>query len=233
MSRPTPQCSGPGARVARLRPLTGRVNRTRMISRSLPLVGVVLFLVVICCWRPWLQSRRHGSSGVLLFRGGRWQQNLRDALGVVLLVCLVGQAIAAAAWPGSLAPLEEISPEPATKVTGAVLLFGGIVFLVIAQLDLGASWRIGIEEGTSPGLVTSGLYRFCRNPIFLAILTVLTGYTLLLPTRLSIILLLGAFIGIRQQVLTEEAYLLRAYGDAYRGYAHSVGRFLPGVGRLR
>ncbi len=204
-----------------------------MISRSLPLVGVVLFLVVICCWRPWLQSRRHGSSGVLLFRGGRWQQNLRDALGLVLLVCLVGQAIAAAAWPGFLSPLEEISREPATQVTGAVLLFGGIVLLVVAQLDLGASWRIGIEEGTSPGLVTSGLYRFCRNPIFLAILTVLTGYTLLLPTRLSLILLLGAFIGIRQQVLAEEAYLLGAYGDAYHEYARNVGRFLPGVGRLR
>ncbi len=107
------------------------------------------------------------------------------------------------------------------------------MFLVMAQLNLGASWRIGIEESTSPGLVTSGLYRFCRNPIFLAILTILTGYTLLLPTRLSLILLLGAFIGIRQQVLAEEAYLLRAYGDAYREYARNVGRFLPGVGRLR
>lgn len=204
-----------------------------MISRSLPLVGVVLFLVVICCWRPWLQSRRHGSSGVLLFRAGRWQQNVRDALGVVLLVCVVGQAIAAAAGPGSLSSLDEISRAPVTQVTGAVLLFGGIVLLVMAQLNLGASWRIGIDEGTSPGLVTSGLYRFCRNPIFLAILTILTGYTLLLPTRLSLILLLGAFIGIRQQVLAEEAYLLRAYGNAYRGYARNVGRFLPGVGRLR
>ena len=107
------------------------------------------------------------------------------------------------------------------------------MLLVMAQLNLGASWRIGIEEGASPGLVTNGLYRFCRNPIFLAILTILTGYTLLLPTRLSLILLLGAFIGIRQQVLAEEAYPARAYGDAYREYARNVGRFLPGVGRLR
>jgi len=105
--------------------------------------------------------------------------------------------------------------------------------LVVAQLNLGASWRIGIEEGSSPGLVTSRFYRFCRNPIFLAILILLTGYVLLLPTRLSLVLLVGAFIGIRQQVLTEEAYLSRMYGDAYRSYAHRVGRFVPGVGRLR
>ena len=45
--------------------------------------------------------------------------------------------------------------------------------------------------------------------------------------------LVGAFIGIRQQVLAEEAYLLRTHGDAYRAYARRVGRFLPGVGKLR
>jgi len=104
---------------------------------------------------------------------------------------------------------------------------------VVAQLNLGASWRIGIDEDSRPGLVTSGLYHFCRNPIFFAILIMLTGYTVLLPTRLSLVLLIGAFIGIRQQVLTEEAYLHRTYGDDYRAYARRVGRFVPGIGRAR
>jgi protein-S-isoprenylcysteine O-methyltransferase Ste14 len=104
---------------------------------------------------------------------------------------------------------------------------------VTAQLHLGASWRIGIDEGASPGLVTSGLYRFCRNPIFLALLVTLSGYTLMLPTRLSLGLLLGAYIGVRQQVAAEEAYLLRTYGESYREYARRVGRFLPGLGRFR
>lgn len=205
-----------------------------MVSRVLPLVGAVLFLAV-ACWRAWRQSRRHGSSGVLLFRSGRWGQNVRDALGVVLLVAVVGQAVVAAWWPDCLSPLVTMSGAGAMiwRVTGTGLLFGGIGLLVAAQLHLGASWRIGIDEGASPGLVTDGLYRFCRNPIFLAILVILTGYTLLLPTRLSLVLLLGAFVGIRQQVLAEEAYLSRTYGDAYRAYARRVGRFVPGVGRRR
>ena len=196
-------------------------------------MGTLVFLGIICGWRPWLQSRRHGSSGILLFRSGHWQQNVRDTLGVVLVVCVVGQAIAAAASPESIPLLDAISQPAATRVTGTLLLFGGLVFLVIAQLDLGASWRIGIEEGARPGLVTGGLYRFCRNPIFLAILMTLLGYALLLPTVLSLILLLGAWLGIRKQVLAEEAYLLRAYGDVYREYARRAGRFLPGVGTLR
>jgi protein-S-isoprenylcysteine O-methyltransferase Ste14 len=180
-----------------------------MLSAWLPLLGVVFFLGVLC-WRAWWQRRRYGSSGVLL----------------VLL--LVGQAVRVASRP-------ESPPSTAAiwQATGTVLLFGGIVLLVMAQLNLGASWRIGIEEGSRPGLVTSGVYRFCRNPIFLAILIILAGYTVLLPTRLSLALLVGAFIGIRQQVLTEEMYLCRTYGGVYRAYARRVGRFVPGIGRLR
>jgi protein-S-isoprenylcysteine O-methyltransferase Ste14 len=192
----------------------------------LPLVGVVLFLAVLC-WRSWWQRRRYGGPGVLFFRSQRWQDKLRDGLGVVLVLLLAAQAVMAAASPAGVVPLD------AWRVTGTVLMFGGIALLLVAQLNLGASWRIGIEEGSRPGLVTSGFYRFCRNPIFFAILIVLTGYTLLLPTRLSLAILVGAFIGIRQQVLTEEAYLSRAYGDAYRAYAHRVGRFMPGLGKLR
>ena len=205
-----------------------------MISTWRPLIGLVLFLGVLC-WRSWWQRHRYGSPGVLFFRSRRWQEKLRDALGAVLVLLLISQAIIAAVWPQLLAPLDATHHAAAEiwQVAGTVLLFGGIALLVGAQLNLGASWRIGIEEDSSPGLVTSGFYRFCRNPIFVAILILLTGYTLLLPTRLSPALLVGAFIGIRQQVLTEEAYLSRAYGDAYRAYARRVGRFLPGIGRLR
>src|SRR5437016_4367869 len=109
---------------------------------------------------------------------------MRDASGVVLVVFLVGQAVIGAVWPTSLARLDATYYGPAVwQVTGTVLLFRGIALLVVAQLNLGASWRIGIEEGSRPGLVTSGCYRFCRNPIFFAILVLLTGYTLLLPTQ--------------------------------------------------
>lgn len=81
--------------------------------------------------------------------------------------------------------------------------------------------------------MTDGLYRFCRNPIYLALLIVVAGYALLVPTLLSLALLIGTYVGSRQQTLAEEAYLARVYGDAYRAYARCVGRFLPGIGRLR
>jgi protein-S-isoprenylcysteine O-methyltransferase Ste14 len=105
--------------------------------------------------------------------------------------------------------------------------------MVMAQLHLGGSWQIGIEEGTGPGLVTGGVFCFCRNPIFLGMSLSIAGLAVLLPIWLSVAVLLGSLVCVRSQVLEEEAYLLRAYGDEYRAYARRVGRFLPGKGGLR
>lgn len=205
-----------------------------MTSRFIPLIGAGLLLGSIW-WRAWLHSRRYGGWGILLFRSGRTRQNVRDALGVVLFLSVMGQAIAAAVRPASLSPLGMISPQATAtwQWIGAGVLFGGLVLMIIGQINLGSSWRVGIEEGARPGLVATGLYSFCRNPVFLGMFVTLIGYTVLLLTWLSLVMLVGALVGIRQQAVEEEAYLLRAYRDEYRAYAGRVGRFLPGVGRLR
>jgi len=195
------------------------------MARFVPLAGVLLVAAIACCWRPWLQLRRHGTWGIILFRSASRGQLLRDALMVVLFVLLLGQAALVAVSS------EEVAPS-LMQVAGAIVMLGGIALLVAAQLDLGASWRIGIDEGAKPGLVTGGLYRFCRNPIFLALMIIVAGYALLLPTRLSLVLLAATIIGVSQQARAEEAYLLDTYGESYREYARRVGRFLPGTGKL-
>ncbi len=205
-----------------------------MIAHFLPVTGIVLFFAVGFVWRAWLQYRRYGRAGVILFHSARWGQRLRDALFVVLLLATTAQALIAAGSPEALGSLS-ILPPPADGVglvAGGLLLFGGGVLLVVAQLHLGSSWRIGIEEGASPGLVTGGLYAVCRNPIFLGVFVTLAGLVILLPTWVSVTVLVGGIACVRSQVREEEAYLLATYGEAYRGYARRVGRFLPGLGRL-
>ena len=194
---------------------------------------MLILVAIVFVWRPWLQRRRHGTWGVVVFKGNL-AQNLRDAMLFVLPVLLIGQAAVAAWWPEAL-PLSEADSRAVAglrSALGAVLLFGGLVLQAAAMLDLGGSWRIGIEEGARPGLVTGGLYRFSRNPIFLALIVVLAGYTLLLPTLRSALILAGTALAVRQQISQEESYLLRTYGEAYRAYARRVGRLLPGIGTL-
>jgi protein-S-isoprenylcysteine O-methyltransferase Ste14 len=104
--------------------------------------------------------------------------------------------------------------------------------LVAAQLQMGASWRIGIDENAKPGLIDSGLFRFCRNPIYLALLVIVAGYVAMLPTPLSVLMWVGAYLSVRLEIHAEEAYLRRSYGEAYQAYARRVGRLLPYLGRL-
>ena len=202
--------------------------------RFVPLAGILATLAIVFVWRPWLQRRRYGSHGILLFRAGSAAQHLRDALAAALFVLLLAQSLVAALAPESL-PLAQADRRAHATVRlglGALLMLAGLVLLVAAELELGASWRIGIEEAAKPGLVTTGVYALSRNPIFLALLIIVAGYTLLIPTVLSAALLAGAYVGVRLQIAAEEAYLLRTYGGPYRAYAHRVGRLVPGIGKL-
>jgi protein-S-isoprenylcysteine O-methyltransferase Ste14 len=204
-----------------------------MVWVWIPAAAVLAFVIAGCVWRPWLQSRRYGGSGLFLFTSTSRAQRVRDGMALLLPLALLVQAVAAATSPDAVRQLDGPFPPPLLRAIGIILLAAGIVLLVAATLNLGASWRVGIEESARPGLVTTGLYVYTRNPIFLAMLVTLVGYALMLPTRLSLVLLLAGYAGIRAQISAEEAYLSRAYGDAYRAYARRVGRLVPGLGRMR
>jgi protein-S-isoprenylcysteine O-methyltransferase Ste14 len=203
-----------------------------MLWRYLPLVGVISLIVIGAVIRPLVQMRLHGTSGIFMFRGNA-AQTVRDTLFVLLFAAFIAHAISgprSPAWVGLLVS-QESGAYHTLQTAGAVLIVAGIILSAAAQLNLGASWRIGIDAGSAPGIVTDGLYRISRHPIFLGFLLVFAGYAAMLPTPLSVGLLLGAYIGLRVQTSAEEDHMLRTYGDAYQAYAGRVGRFLPGVGK--
>jgi protein-S-isoprenylcysteine O-methyltransferase Ste14 len=203
--------------------------------RFVPLAAFLLFAGLGIGWRSWLQRRRTGSSGIALFRSGRPAQHVRDAALLVLGGIIGAEAVLAAAAPGVLERLGTIAVlrAPVWRPVGLAVVLAGTGLTVLSQLDLGASWRIGIEEGARPGLVTGGLYRFCRNPIYLALLLAVAGLTALLPVWPTAAVLVAAWIGVRVQAAGEEEWLARAYPDEFRAYARRVGRFVPWLGRLR
>jgi len=188
-------------------------------------------LLILSFWR---QFRRHGDLGIAFFRPGKYAQNIQDAATVLLLVLLPWQAmwVAGRSYSKHLAPTADLLIE-STRILGAALLLGGVLLSSISQRNLGSSWRIGVTESAKPGLITSGIYHYSRNPIFLGLLAAIAGYACLLPTVLSLVMLVGALAAIRRQIAVEEKYLLSTYGDAYRAYAQSVGRFIPLIGRMR
>ena len=122
----------------------------------------------------------------------------------------------------------------AAHIVGAILAVTGIAATLAAQIAMGTSWRIGVDEDERTELVTHGPFALVRNPIFSAMIPTALGLTLLVPSVVAIIGLLGLIVALELQVRRiEEPYLLRTHGAVYADYAARVGRFMPAVGRLR
>jgi protein-S-isoprenylcysteine O-methyltransferase Ste14 len=82
--------------------------------------------------------------------------------------------------------------------------------------------------------VTGGWFSIIRNPIYTSMAVGWTGFALMVPTWLGLAAVVVIAVGLELQVrAVEEPYLLRTHGSEYGRYAARVGRFVPGVGRLR
>ncbi|MEX1364554.1 MAG: isoprenylcysteine carboxylmethyltransferase family protein, partial [Nannocystaceae bacterium] len=106
----------------------------------------------------------------------------------------------------------------------------GVIRPVRAQLQLGDAWRIGVQQGERTELRTDGLFAWCRNPIFTAML--ITALAMVVWVPLSLPAWLALWAGLQLQVrFVEEPHLRRLHAEAYLEYAARTGRFWPGIGR--
>ncbi len=116
---------------------------------------------------------------------------------------------------------------PATLATGLILVVAGYAGTLWCYRAMGDSWRIGVNKTEKNTLVTLGPYRAIRHPIYLFQILMLAGAFLLLPTILSLAILLFHFACVLVKAADEEAYLLTVHGQPYRDYLSHTGRLLP------
>jgi protein-S-isoprenylcysteine O-methyltransferase Ste14 len=200
----------------------------------MPRLALVLCLVwfsSLFLFRSFVQWKRTGATGFKGFHGRvgslEWFAGMAATAGLVLAP--LAPLASVNGWRGG----ELWFTNAAAHVAGALLAGVGILGALAAQLSMGSSWRIGVDESERTTLVTDGLFAWVRNPIFSFIWISLLGFWLLIPSPLALLAFLLTFVGIELQVrAVEEPYLLQAHGESYARYAAAVGRFAPGLGRL-
>ncbi|WP_255815214.1 isoprenylcysteine carboxylmethyltransferase family protein [Chryseobacterium sp. MA9] len=101
-----------------------------------------------------------------------------------------------------------------------------LIWVITAQFQMKNSWRIGIDNTTKTELITHGLFRFSRNPIFLGMTMSLFGFFLVIPTVTVFVFLLVGNILMQIQIRLEEEYLVKAHGQIYLTYKKRVNRML-------
>jgi protein-S-isoprenylcysteine O-methyltransferase Ste14 len=196
------------------------------------LVLLTVFGLLGFAWRAWLQHRRTGSTGLGGISGRMGSVEWVAGVGFViaLLVAVVGPILQLS---GVITPLPVLRVE-GIQIAGITLALLGIFLTVWAQLDMGDSWRVGVDENETTALVHTGMFGRVRNPIYTAMLTFDFGIALVTPNFVTIAGLILAVAALELQVRrVEEPYLRDKHGAAYRGYTASVGRFIPGVGLIR
>jgi protein-S-isoprenylcysteine O-methyltransferase Ste14 len=195
---------------------------------KLTLALYLVYLALAFGLRGWLQWRRTGDHG---FRFGAFAAAPAERAGGLLFVLALALGLAAPVLEltGALYAFEALR----TPVLGALLAVAGIAGTLHAQLEMGASWRVGVDPSERTALRTDGPFRWVRNPIFSWMLFTAAGLALLVPNVASLagLVLLGVALELQVR-LVEEPYLRRTHGAAYADWAARTGRFLPGVGRL-
>lgn len=193
-------------------------------------VAVAGYFVVGFAWPTLRLWRRHAVWPIVFERGAAPAQRVLGLLSGVLFIGLLALGLLHAVLGADVLGVWRLAA--AWRGAGWLLLLAGGVLTVVAQAHMGASWRVGIDDRPT-ALVTAGVFRYVRNPIFTALLLFVTGVIILSPAWWSIAALLLTALGIRLQVTLEERHLIALHGAAYLAYAARTGRFLPGLGRLR
>ena len=148
---------------------------------------------------------------------------LKASIGTWLLISLV-YAFAPGVKPW-LGPIQYLETE-AVHQTGAIVAAIAILWIGIAQAQMSASFRMGIDAAEKTTLVRHGFFSWSRNPIYLGLLTGVAGFFLVAPNALSFGAFVAAWTGIKIQVRLEEEYLLSHHGAAYREYQATVRRWI-------
>jgi protein-S-isoprenylcysteine O-methyltransferase Ste14 len=112
------------------------------------------------------------------------------------------------------------------KWLGAALMLAGLGVYVAGLGAFGDSWRLGIDREKAGALVTTGIFAWSRNPIYLALNLLLFGSFAIQGRALFALLAVLVAALLHTLILREERFLESHYGDAYHTYRTHVPRYL-------
>ena len=138
----------------------------------------------------------------------------------VPLIWVVSSAFRFAEYPLRSGPL----------VAGVLCLAIGLWLFFRSHADLGTNWSVTLELRQEHRLITHGVYRTIRHPMYTALLLYSVGHALVIPNWVAGFSNLTAFtllLGLRLRA--EEKMMAEEFGDEYAAYSARTKRLVPGV----
>ena len=175
-------------------------------------LSMLLVIVIATTFRlVFIRTQEHKSSYV-----GVSQTNLgRVAAGVFMLSFFsLSVGALAIAFYGFVSPL------------GSGLTLIGAAIIVIAQIQMGPAWRIGVHPEDASVLIEHGLYKYSRNPIFSGMSVFAFGVALICNYWWGWIALCAFVMSCHMQISIEEKHLKGHFGELYSTFSQRVPRWI-------
>lgn len=127
-----------------------------------------------------------------------------------------------------------LTPNATFLVAGSTVIAAGLAFcgmaLALAGIVAFRSHKTTVnpvKPGAASTVVTKGVYRFTRNPMYLGVLLALAAWALFLSNAVAV-LLLPVFVAYmnRFQIRPEERALLGKFGPSFANYMREVRRWV-------
>lgn len=183
-------------------------------------ISVAAALLVVI---PAAVHRRSVRSDVVVNRKGRVERLLLALVSLAFLLCILWIATPIFAFADY--------PISATRFyPGLVFLSVGLWLLYRSHNDLGANWSITLELRERHELVTRGIYRHVRHPMYLALLVYGSGQALVVPNWMAgPAYLIAVLLLFTLRISREEQMLIDRFGDDYKKYSATTKRLIPHV----
>lgn len=152
-------------------------------------------------------------------------KNPEATLSTIIFALFIITSLAISSIAPTLGQIELASSNTA-MIIGLTLAVLSTLISAAALISLKDSWRVGVIENQRTKLITTGIYKFSRNPYFLSYSLMFFSYTILLQNIILLSLSIICLFLINMLVVKEETHLFSVHGEEYLEYKNSTPRYL-------
>jgi protein-S-isoprenylcysteine O-methyltransferase Ste14 len=118
--------------------------------------------------------------------------------------------------------------EPWLDALGLAMFGSGLALAVWARMHLGRNWGTPMSEKSDPELITTGPYRWIRNPIYSGLILAMVGTALTVSLDwLAVVVLVGGYFV--YCAVMEQRYMTAQFPDTYPAYRDATKMLVPYV----
>jgi protein-S-isoprenylcysteine O-methyltransferase Ste14 len=193
-------------------------ERSMRMSRYFAVLTIILMLGLVLT-RVWLMKRQ----GIQAMQFGKIDKT--DFL-IPPFALFYFYLVFAATFNLPTVSTQEFFQSEVIAWVGVLFCLAGLLLLVGSLVSFGQSFRVGIDTDHPDKLITTGVFAFSRNPIYVAFALILLGQFLIFSNWILLVYIGAAIWLFHRQVLREEDFLKKHYGKEYLEYCNRVRRYV-------